>query len=206
MLNLVHHAENCANIGTFSADYAAIPLTERGHNQSAELARSFPHTPDWIGVSPYLRARQTSEPLQVRFSHVPVCEMPVHEFTYISPSRCADRSLAGLKSHVDAYWGKLDPAHCDGAGAESFSALLLRARSLLSAAASRPGVGVVFTHAQFIRAVSLLVFASPHSTEASLMQVFFQMRRTNPIPNVSATQLQSSHAGWAILPFSHPRH
>lgn len=199
MLKLVRHAESCANIGAISADYAAIPLTERGHKQATELARSFPYTPDWIGVSPYLRARQTAEPLQARFPHVPVYEMPVHEFTYISPSRCTDRSLADLKPHVDAYWDKLDPDHNDGEGAESFVDLLSRAKAFLADAATRPGVGIVFTHAQFIRAIQVLLSAPPVCTKGSLMQVFFQMRKTTPVPNASVTQLQFTNAGWTVL-------
>jgi len=198
MLKLVRHAESCANVGSISADYAAIPLTEQGHKQAAELAQSLPHSPDWIGVSPYLRAKQTAKPLLCRFPSVPVHELPVHEFTYISPSRCADRSPSDLKPHVDAYWHKLDPDHNDGKGAESFADLLRRAKTFLADAATRPGVGVVFTHAQFIRAIQVLLSAPPHCTETFLMQSFFKMRKTTPVPNASITPLQFSPAGWII--------
>lgn len=125
--------------------------------------------------------------------------MPVHEFTYISPSRCTERSLVDLKPHVDAYWDMLDPDHNDGDGAESFADLLSRARAFLADTASRPSNGIVFTHAQFIRAIQVLLSAPPNSTEAYLMQVFFQMRKTTPVPNASVTQLQFSHAGWTVL-------
>jgi broad specificity phosphatase PhoE len=199
MLKLVRHAESSANVGAITSDYAAIPLTDLGHQQAAEFAQSLQHQPDWIGVSPFRRAKQTSEPLQSRFPSAPVFEMPVHEFTYISPSRCVNNSLADLKPHIDAYWDKLDPDHNDGEGAESFADLLSRAKAFLADAASRPGVGVVFTHAQFIRAIQLLVSAPPQSTEASLMQSFFNMRKTTPIPNVSATSLQLTPAEWTLL-------
>jgi broad specificity phosphatase PhoE len=198
MLWLIRHGESCANTGTITSDYASIPLTDLGRRQAHGFAQSLQHQPDWIGVSPYLRAKQTAEPLQCRFPSVPVLEMPVHEFTYISPARCANCSPDSLKSHTNAYWEKLAPDYNDGEGAESFTDLMHRAKAFLSDAASRPGVGMVFTHANFIRAVLVLLSCPPNCSKWSRMGSFHTFRRTTAVPNTSITCIDLDTGGFEI--------
>jgi len=163
------------------------------------IAETFANEPDWIGVSPYLRAKQTAAPMQSRFPATPVVELPVQEFTYISPARCDGLTPADLKPLIDTYWNRLDPDFCNGEGAESFADLLFRAKSFLADASKRPGSGVVFTHAQFVRVVLLLVSDKDQASQADQMQSFRELRFTAPIANASVTVLISDSWRWQPL-------
>lgn len=199
MLKLVRHAESCANVGSISSDYAAIPLTAWGQIQAAEFAEPWMFPPPWFGVSPFLRAQQTAAHFRQRFPDVPVVELPVQEFTYIAPARCASMSPAELKEYTDAYWDRLDPDYNDGPGAESFNEFLHRAETFLTFVASRPDMGIVFTHAQFIRAILLLSIPELNSG-ASRMESFFSLRKTISIPNASITRIE--HGQYSIATVS----
>lgn len=150
---LVRHGESESNAGASSADPAAIPLTPCGHAQAARLAQALPRTPALIAVSPYLRAIQTAAPTRARFPTVPLVRWPVQEFTFLGDLHGRVTTPAERRPHVDAYWRRADPHESVG-GAESFSALVVRARECLARVAAEPaGPVVVFTHETFIRAV-----------------------------------------------------
>ena len=86
---LIHHGESVANAGFPTSDPASIPLTEDGRLQAEQIAEKMTIVPDLIIVSPYLRARQTAEPVIKRFPQAKVeCWPEVREFTYLSPASC----------------------------------------------------------------------------------------------------------------------
>ncbi|WP_081284083.1 phosphoglycerate mutase family protein [Stenotrophomonas maltophilia] len=87
MLVVVRHAQSMANAGFVTADPESIALTTAGEEQARALAMTWSAAPDRIFTSPFLRARQTSQPLAERFKMV-VAPLAVHEFTYLSPERC----------------------------------------------------------------------------------------------------------------------
>ncbi len=198
MLWLVRHGESEANAGGATSDYAAIRLTEQGWEQAKAVAAACRESPAWLGLSPYLRARQTAAPLLARYPGVPVTELAVQEFTYLTPERCVGMDAAARQPLVDAYWSQLDPNYCDGEGAESFAKMWGRARSFLAWAGEQPGFGVVFTHEQFIRAALASVLYAGEEPSVSVMQRFFAMRVGLPISNAAVLRLCLERGRWWV--------
>ncbi len=182
---LIRHAESAANAGAATSDPASIPLSEAGQAQAQALAiaTALPRQPDLIVISPFLRTRQTAEPTMRRFPDVAVETWPVQEFTYLSPSRCADMTAAQRRPLVEAYWQRCEPEHVDGPGAESFSAMLQRVRWLREQLATHAADRiVVFTHGQVMQAWRLLE-AHPDQDDRTLMAGFPGTDRKSPIRN-----------------------
>ena len=189
MLWLVRHGESEANAGSVTSDFAAIALTPQGQVQSNAVAAVCHEAPTWIGLSSYLRARQTAAPLLARFPQASTIELEVHEFTYLAAERCVGMNSLDRQPLVDEYWSRLDPNYWDGAGAESFAALYERARSFLRWAREQSGHGVVFTHEQFIRAVLLVAVYPYEAASKDMMRRFFAWRAGLPIPNGAIVRL-----------------
>ena len=179
---LVRHGESAANAGIATTDPATIPLTPAGRSQAEKLAATL-EQPDLIVVSPYLRTRQTAEPTISRFPDVPVEVWPVQEFTYLSPERCIGTTAEQRRPMVEGYWHRCDPGHDDGAGAESFSAMLDRVKGLRERLAAHPADSiVVFTHGQIMQALRLLR-AHAGAADWELMAWFLEFDRRSPIHN-----------------------
>jgi broad specificity phosphatase PhoE len=64
---LIRHGESESNAGFPSADPGSAPLTPDGHRQARQIAQALADTPGLIVTSPYLRARQTAQPMISRF-------------------------------------------------------------------------------------------------------------------------------------------
>lgn len=142
-------------------------------------------------TSSYLRTRQTAEPSMQRFPDVLVETWPVQEFTYLSPGRCVGTTAAQRRPLVEAYWQRCDAGHVDGAGAESFTAMLRRVRVLRERLAAHPaGFIVVFTHGQIMQGLRLLTLY-PDMDDRLLMTRFLAFDRQEPVHNgqILAVQL-----------------
>ena len=63
-----------------------VPAHQRGHRQAEALASSISVIPVLIACSPFLRARQTAEPLRARFPSAASVSLPIQEFTYLAPA------------------------------------------------------------------------------------------------------------------------
>lgn len=151
------HGQSAANAGAATSDPLTIPLTDLGYRQAEDVALQWVQEPGLIVVSPAERARATAAPTLRRFPEVAQEEWPIHEFTYLSPARCAGTTGVQRRAWVEAYWTKADPTFCDGAGAESFADFLVRVHGALSKLselhfeADRPVL--LFGHGQFINAI-----------------------------------------------------
>jgi len=66
-VQLVRHCESLANAGQVTTDPAEIPLTAAGLEQAEALGSSFTASPTTVICSPFLRARETAEPVARRF-------------------------------------------------------------------------------------------------------------------------------------------
>jgi len=186
---LIRHGESAANAGAASDDPSDIPLTETGHHQARDFAGRLSGPPDLIVLSPFLRTRQTAEPTLTRFPASPVEIWPVQEFTYLSPGRCVGTTAAQRRPLVEAYWARLDPAFVDGDGAESFSAMADRVRTLLQRLEKTPaGFVVVFTHGQIMQCCRLLA-AEPAQDDRTLMTAFLAAEHAAPIRNGEILEL-----------------
>jgi broad specificity phosphatase PhoE len=188
---LVRHGQSVTNAGGRAADQVSNPLTELGRAQSREFAQRFDCKPTLFVVSPFLRARQTSEPLRGRFPDVPVEEWPIHEFSFLNPALHRGTSEADRESHVVAYWRREDPAYSDGPEAESFTFFLDRAREAIRRlVSSNPGgCVVVFTHGFFMQAFRL-VLLFPNATDAELMANFQRFHFDNLIQNIDSLEFE----------------
>ena len=115
-IRLILHGESAANAGEASTDHAKIPLTARGVNR-----RTWWPTPSPVIVaSSFSRAQATAMATVAKFPDVPYEIWPIHEFTYLEPTRCVNTTVAEMRRWVEAYWSRSDPAFVDGSGAECF--------------------------------------------------------------------------------------
>ena len=191
---LIRHGESAANAGLPVSDFAQIPLTELGQQQAEIFAARFreisPEPPTRIVHSPYLRARQTAEPLIRRFPEVQIESWPVNEFTYLDPIATAGLSDVQRSPHYARYWERDDPAFREKNGAESFGDFMNRVRSMLRRLEDLPaGERVaIFCHGYFMQAVRL-VLLFPQRSDRAMMSESRALNDNEPIANTEFLEL-----------------
>ncbi len=174
---LIRHGESTANAGSATDNHITIPLSIDGQEQAKRISLTFQETPTLIITSPFLRTQQTAEPTMKRFPNVRHEVWNVQEFTYLSPETCIGTTAAERKERVNQYWERLDPEYIDGEEAESFTMLLSRAQIAIERLSQmKSGFIVMFTHAQFMRAMWILNNAKGDDTK-SLMNRFRELPR-----------------------------
>ena len=140
---------------------AGVELTVKGFEQAQKLVCEFEaqqQPPSLIVTSSYIRTKQTAEPIIKRFPYVPHEEWPVHEFTYLALTKNRYTTREERRPDVEAFWQRLDPNYCDGAGAESFIDFIKRAQTVVNwLEMCQDEFIAIFSHEQFIRAVWWLV-------------------------------------------------
>lgn len=184
------HAESLANAGGKTLDPDGIPLTENGYRQARDLAWKQAEAPQRIITSPFRRAIDTARPIDARFPGALNEVWPIQEFTYLDPARCVGTSWADRKPWIDAYWAKLDPAHIDGVGAESFSHLLTRARVFLDDLLEvEADLTLVVSHGQFMQAAKLLI-QKPEVSDLTAMSLFIDRQLRRPFANCERMELR----------------
>ncbi|NJR66421.1 MAG: histidine phosphatase family protein [Leptolyngbyaceae cyanobacterium CRU_2_3] len=188
---LIRHGESTSNAGLPSAEPTAMTqLTAKGQAQAEILARSLPQ-PNLIVTSPYLRSKQTAQPLIQRFPNCPQTEWPVQEFTYLPATINQTTTHQERRKLREDYWEKCDPTCVMGEGAESFAELIDRTRLMQSTIALLdPGLVLVFSHAVFIRAVLWVLLSPQIEMTAEGMQRFRMFIRAFRVPNGSIVKLQ----------------
>mgnify|MGYP003239349145 CR=1 FL=1 len=115
-----------------------------GRRQAEALTARIGFRPDLIVVSPFVRTRQTAEPLRQKYPDVPVEEWPVQEFSFLDADRCADTTQEERRPLAEVYFARNDPDYVDGT--------------------------VVFTHGNFMRAARLRLGGGPFSMTEFLRQ------------------------------------
>lgn len=188
---LVRHGQSVANAGGIPPDHITNPLTELGHAQAKAFAEKFDCVPAHFLVSPFLRARQTAEPLLQRFPDVPVEEWPIQEFTYLEPVRHNGTNEEQQMPHIQEYWERDNPAYVDGPGAESFTMFVDRARAAIGRLVLMVpgGCVVVFTHGLLMQAFRLVTLF-PDATDAELMPSFRRFHFNNFLENTETVELE----------------
>lgn len=99
-VRLIRHGESAANAGETTKDHASIPLTAKGLEQAHKVARSFTSAPELIAASPFLRAQATALATTALYPTATFETWPIHEFTYLTPARCVDTTLAQRRGWV----------------------------------------------------------------------------------------------------------
>ncbi len=148
----IRHGESESNAGLRTEHPSTIRLTDKGLQQARLLCQVFENAPDLIVTSPYLRTRQTAEPLIARFPETPQAEWPVQEFTYLDPSHWNGTTYQERQPVARTYWERGDPFYRDNGLAESFVDLMERVeqtRRLILA--QKSGTLAVFSHGLFTR-------------------------------------------------------
>jgi 2,3-bisphosphoglycerate-dependent phosphoglycerate mutase len=190
---LIRHGESESNTGLPSADPGAIPLTAAGHRQAEQIARVLADVPALIVTSPYLRARQTAEPMVSRFPATACQQWPVQEFTYLGDLHGRATTHREREPYVRAYWDRADP-QAAGPGAESFAGLLGRTADFLKRLSPQEsGPVVVFTHAVFMQAVAWSLLTGITTPDHEQMRGFRGFADRYLIPNGGVVELR--HAG-----------
>lgn len=191
-IHLVRHAESEANAGGNTSDPSSILLTEKGKLQASDLLRKFTHEslPDLILVSSFIRTRQTAEPFIRKYPAIPVEIWPLHEFTFLSPSKCQNTTSQDRQLMVRDYWAKCDPYFIDGVGAESFIEFTHRITECIKKMQilNHPLV-VVFTHGQVMRFIKQH-FEIGNQPAQFAMEYFKDQMLKFSIPNTDVIEIE----------------
>lgn len=190
---LIRHGESVSNAGLQTTHPAASEQTPLGHRQAAAVAQAFDASPDLLVVSRYVRAQQAAAPTRNRFPQVPVAEWLVHEFTYLAPEHYAGTTGAYRQPLRRAYWQRCDPASCDGDGAESFHALIARARAcLVQLRERRESFIAIFGHGRFTQTLLWLLLEQPEEIGTTQMRDFHDFCHGLHLPNGAIVPLRYS--------------
>ena len=187
---LIRHGESESNAGLPTSDTAKIALTPRGFAQAECVVAAFTRPPALIVTSPYLRAIQSAKPVIERFPQARLEEWPVHEYTYLSLASRHGSTLHQRRPLIDAYWERCDPQYVDGDGAESFAALVARAKQALERIKDLDDDFVaIFSHGLFIRILLWVQLACPVEIDAHAMRRFRSFIFGFSAPNSSILKL-----------------
>lgn len=194
---LIRHGQSAGNAGERTEHPHDIPLTRLGEAQALAVAEAFERPPGLIAVSKYLRAQKTAEPTQRRFPHVPVETWPVHEFSFLSPSRCMNTTRVDRWPMVVEYWRRADPHHVDGEDAESYASFVARAKETLRRLADEKRTPVaLFAHEQLILRVIWEIVAAPAEPDAADMRAFGRFHETVQVDNAARLELERHGDSW----------
>lgn len=185
-IKFLRHAESAGNVGLPTSDPAGIPLTEAGKLAAETVAKDYHGPPPkLIVVSPFLRARETSEPFKRRFAIASVEEWPVQEFTYLSPKRLGTSTPEQRRPRVEHYWRTADADTNDGDGAESFRDFITRVQKALMDLRNRPEQSIlVVCHEMVMKAAMWLGTRSPDFAKTHTPQRFREYSLSFSIPNL----------------------
>ncbi len=192
-IQFIRHAQSLANASqAFKANDFSVPmvsLSPEGFKQAEELINSFSVAPDLIITSPYKRTKQTAAPLIKKYPDVPQEEWEIHEFTYLSNTRCFGTTFLERRPWREEYWERSDPSYLDGDGAESFVDFIGRAKDTIVKLKKRKEKFVVlFSHEYTIAAIKYLLEKQPKEITSKEMGDFKEYFSTNRIPNASKVE------------------
>jgi broad specificity phosphatase PhoE len=180
----VRHGESVGNAGARTREPGTYSLTAHGFAQADTFAARLERAPDFIVVSPYVRAQQTAAPTIARFPAARVEEWPIQEITFLAPARCIDTTQVERRFMARDFWAKCDPHFTDGDGAESFAATVGRAQSALASLRSREdGFTLVFSHGVFMRIMHWIALTRRPVIGAEEMRLCYEFVRGWDVPN-----------------------
>jgi broad specificity phosphatase PhoE len=183
---LIRHAESTGDAGLATSQPDTIPLTGKGIEQALRLADSFTQAPALIVTSPFIRTRQSAEPTIQRFPKARQEQWQVQEFSYLSPERYRDTTIAGRRPFVEQYWSRRDPHYIDGEGAESFADFIRRVHQAIDGLWScRSEFVAVFGHGLFMRAMIWRMLFGAQPVNASTMLSFRHFMVATSMPNTA---------------------
>jgi 2,3-bisphosphoglycerate-dependent phosphoglycerate mutase len=187
---LIRHAESEGNAGLVTSRPDTIPLTGKGIEQALRLADSFPQAPALIVTSPFIRTQQSARPTIERFPAVRREQWQVQEFSYLSPERYRDTTIADRRPFVERYWSKCDPYSTDGDGAESFADFVQRVEQAIAGLWScRSDFTAVFGHGLFMRGMIWRTLFGKQQVNAKAMSSFRHFMLATTMPNTAIVKV-----------------
>ena len=117
----IRHGESESNAGLASTSPQSIKITEKGFQQAECIANYIQNKPSLFIHSPYLRTKQTGQPLFEKFPNVPIEVWPIQEYTYLPEENYYQTTTMQRYPKAQEYFRKGDPDYIAGEGAESFN-------------------------------------------------------------------------------------
>lgn len=192
---LVRHGQSTVNAGLPTVGQDDVPLTERGMEQAAAVADRVRCQPSLVVVSPFLRARATASPILARWPAAPCETWPIHELTYLSPTRCRGTTAETRRPMVASYWQRCDPDYLDAEDAESFRNFLARLRGFHERLLAIDGGFVVIVgHGQFFRAYAIAL-ATDFAATPAWMTHYRATETASPMRNCEIVELSGEAIG-----------
>lgn len=188
---LVRHGQSDANAGAVAnTSFSEIPLTEKGKEQARKFAETLEGKPNLIICSPFLRTKQTCQPLRDKYPDVPFeIDENVREFSYICPEFAFGKTIEQRKQRVNEYWSKLDPSFHDSESVECFSQFVERAKAFIKCVHQRKeNFTVVFSHALYMILIEI-VLKYPNDSDLEIMKKFSIARKERNFENCGVLEI-----------------
>jgi broad specificity phosphatase PhoE len=149
----IRHAESESNAGMTSTSPATINITEKGKKQAESIVDYIQDKPTLFVHSPYIRTKQTGQPLFDKLRDVPKVEWPIQEFTYLPHDHYYQTTTMERYPQARRYFRNGNPDQVTGDGAESFNQFRRRVRDTLTKLTNlESDFTVIFGHGWFMRA------------------------------------------------------
>jgi len=199
-IQFIRHAESQANAGQATIDDTTIALTDLGWQQARTVAETITQKPDLIIYSKYLRTQQTAKPLIQKFPHVPVKVLPIHEFTYLSPPKCAGTTPHQRQNWVAEYWELAGADYIHGTDAESFTQFIERVQICLDILSIIEHHNIIiFTHSHVLRAIWQILGDYQFSSFEEQKHHFYHHMGLLPVPNTCIFKANFCDFEWQII-------
>jgi broad specificity phosphatase PhoE len=196
----IRHGESDSNAGARTASAAAPVLTELGWQQARAVPSAFERAPDLVVTSPFIRTKQTAQPLLERFPRVCQEEWPIQEFTELSFANRNGTSGLERLPLLEEYWSRLDPDYLDGEGAETFRDLITRVEATVERMRRLEGFTAIFGHGLFMRAMLWWLLAQPERVDGAAMRRYALFHDSLWIPNCAIVRMQVQQDGLFLSP------
>ncbi|MDB5156150.1 MAG: histidine phosphatase family protein [Mucilaginibacter sp.] len=195
----IRHAESAANAGLPTSQPDTIPLTEKGIQQSRELAEQITEPPQLFVMSPFIRTQQTAKPTLEKFPEVPVEIWPIHEFDFLSPVQCIDTTVDERRPWVFNYWERCEANYVHGEGAESFTTFKNRVIASIKLLETSPyDFIIVFAHGHVMRAVWQYFATKNIVIDDDCMRYFRDTMTLLPVPNIAIFKATFGNNTWSM--------
>lgn len=184
---LVRHGESESNVGLPDPTREGAKLTKRGWEQVRAVVDHLPE-PDLIVASPFLRARESAEPLRARYPHAAVATWQVQEFCPLADEYYTNMAMATRLPTFRAFFEVDDPNHRCAPNTETFNDGLQRVQTMFDhlRTINHQRV-VVFTHGTFLR---MVLWQHSFGRLGRGMAAFGAFQKTFLLPNTAYIQGQ----------------
>ncbi|MCA0404241.1 MAG: histidine phosphatase family protein [Proteobacteria bacterium] len=185
---LARHGESEANLGNWSITPGNSPLSALGKKQAEQMALKVDKQPDLLIISPFLRTKETAEPLLNRWPNTKTETWPIYEFIYLDPARLHSLPMIEKKEQINSYWQKNDPNYQDSENTESFAQFIQRVKVFHDNILKKQGFIFTIGHGHFLKAFQLGLKYG-FDINSKWMSLYREKETENPIKNTEIFQL-----------------